>query len=489
MKKSLFIVILFYTLLLGLLGISANATEVNYGNLVTDETSIEEDFELLNIDINDYYKPKIYDYEKWYVIAMSEAYIDEENYDIQTYFYLYNPTEYGTGSNYMSTPASIYLTYLIGSNEQEVSVQKLEYNQEHLLYKVKGFTYSFTERTEISILKVQHYNMYGQGITSESDFKAVANHSKLNGFQVELSFNSTLIIEEYKVVEIEVTQDNNLINNWNSFWAQGETKMLVYFYNFNFPDHIEYDEVIYAKFSYYYNNYHEKVYLDSWDWSPDPYYAEFNEKTLISREKVLSEYNNDSKTLRVNEYSLEMTFPTFYLGNRIEAKQFGNLDASGELDSFNYDCSVLLDSTYKTSKRGNDWPKPMHHVNFNDINYTTLDDVEFLELWYKNDGVVYKCQVVSKPVDEEEFDHGTAKPPTPQPKPKSLWEKFVEWFLDNFPISLGICAIVPIVAIVLLCMFPELLSKVIEGIIAIIRGLIWLVTLPFRMIIGIFKRD
>ncbi len=394
----------------------ASAEVVTYKNDITDETTIEEDFQILNIDINEYYKPTKYTYEKWYVIGMSEAYLGE---NIQTYFYLYNPTKYG-GADYMSTPASFTLNYAV-NHEQEISVSatKLDYNSTHLIYKVKGFKYSFIETADIQITRIQHYNLSGNGITSDSGFQATTKHNRIDGLQVELKFNTTLIIEEYKVVEIEVKQDDNFINNWNSFWDMGETSMLVYFYNFNFPDHIKYDSVEYAKFSYYYNFYYEKVYLDSSDFSPSSDYSEFNKKELRNREMVVSEYDSSSKTLRVNKHSQEFTFPTFYLGNRIQDKQFGTLDVSGNLESFNYDCSVLLDSTFRTTNRDIDWPKPFHRVPYNNIDYTTLDEVEMIELHYMHEGILYKAQVVVPPVGEEDFDHGTAQ--TPKPVTKDPW--------------------------------------------------------------------
>lgn len=408
---SFLLIVLWFGSLLG-----ASAEVVTYKNVITEKTSIEEDFQILNIDINEYYKPTKYTYEKWYVIGMSEAYLGE---NIQTYFYLYNPTKYG-GADYMSTPASFTLNYVVNHGQEvSVSAAKLDYNSTHLIYKVKGFNYSFIETADIHITKIKHYNLSGNGITSDSGFQATTKHNRIDGFQVELKFNTTLIIEEYKVVEIEVKQDDNFINNWNSFWDMGETSMLVYFYNFNFPNHIKYDSVEYAKFSYYYNFYYEKVYLDSSDFSPSSDYSEFNKKELRNREKVVSEYNSSSKALRVNKHSQELTFPTFYLGNRIQDKQFGTLEVSGNLESFNYDCSVLLDSTFRTTNRDIDWPKPFHRVPYNNIDYTTLDEVEMIELHYMHEGILYKAQVVVPPVDEEDFDHGTAQ--TPKPVAKDPW--------------------------------------------------------------------
>lgn len=413
--------------------LTVSAEEIEYQNVITDSTTIEEDFQVLGMNIEEYYQPK-YNYSKWYVVGMSEAY-DMPTYDIQTYFYIYNPMKLESftqeieidGEWCESILESMTLEYKIANNKSFINTEILDTNYEHHLLKVKGFKYPFCEAARIEILSIQNLNTYMPGIVSESGFKATINHSKLNGLSVELSFNSTLIIDEYKVVEIEVKKDNNIINNWNSFWSVEDTSMLVYFYNFNFPNRIKPDSIEYAKFKYDYLTYNEKIYLSSVDWKPDPDYAKYNEKKLLERESVISEYNNTSKTLRVNKHSQELTFPTFYLGNRIKDKQFGTLEVSGDVEYFNYDCSVLLDSTYQYSERKYGNPKPMHRVPYDDINYTSLDDVEFLELWYYQDEILYKCQVVNKPVDEEDFGHGTAKPPKPDdPWYVKLWKFFVK---------------------------------------------------------------
>lgn len=484
MKK----IILFNTLFLFFCcALITKAEEVKHGNLITDETTIEEDFKLLNIDINEYYKPTKYDYQKWYVIGMSEGYVDSINYEIQTYFYLYNPVEYGTSDSYMSTVSSLYLTYkLEGQGENEYYCQKLDYNKEHLIYKVKGFKYEFTARTEICVTKIQHYNFYGSGITSDSGFKAVANHSKLNGFQVELSFNSTLILEEYTVVEVEVHQDDNFINGWNSFWSGKNPSVLVYFYNFNFPEHIEYDSVEYAKFQYDYLTVYEKIWTKQngigGPWIPDEEYSKDCIKDIKNKEKVISEYRNDSKTLRVNNNSQKLTFPTFYLGNRVNAKQFGTLKIEESDEKFfDFDCSILLESTHKIRQ---DWygygpsGKLQHH--YMELDYTTLDKVEILELHYKNDGILYKCQVVNKPVDNEDFDKVDTTPP------ESAWTKFWNWFKGFFPWSLLISVVLPIIVIIFL---PHVLSLILKCVTAGIKAIIYIITLPIRPILRIFKKE
>ncbi|MCM1197008.1 MAG: hypothetical protein NC548_64850, partial [Lachnospiraceae bacterium] len=200
MKKIIVLILAFFSIF----GVKALASEeIQYQNVISDNTSIEEDFKVLGIDIRDYYKPKNYDYEKWYVVGMSESYLEDEDM-IQTYFYLYNPTRYGEGSDYMSTVSSFRLTVTLNDIEQISGGSKLDYNKEHCLYKVKGFSYDYIEKANIKVSKIQHFNMRGLGITSDSGFIATGKHSKQDGLNIELEFNSTLILDEYEAVDVYV---------------------------------------------------------------------------------------------------------------------------------------------------------------------------------------------------------------------------------------------------------------------------------------------
>lgn len=483
-----------------------SAEEITYQNVITDDTTIEEDFEILGMEIEDYYIPKSYDYDKWYVIAMSEAYIDKE---IQTYFYLYNPAG-------LVVIPPLRINYSISEGEVlKTDLTILEYDAEHGYLKANGFKYSYRESCTIGISSILSEYEEDDPINSgeviktyredSSDFKASLTHSLLNeSFGIELNFNSTLVIDTVEVVAIEVKKDDNFINNWNSFWSVEDTSMYVYFYNFNFPDYIKYDSVEYAKFQYDYVNYHEVIYLDSLDFTPSTDYADYNIKEIVSRETVIQEYNNDSRTLRVNKHSQELTFPTFYLGNRIEDNQFGTLKVSGELDSFNYDCSILLDSTYRYSERKYGYPKPMHRVPYDDVYYTGLDEIELLELWYKHDKVIYKCQIVGPTIDDEDIQNGTAQSPERELSwIEKLLIKIADFILNLFQMNPnlvpnwgkyiigGAVFIVGfIVALVILVLsIPGLGKVIIKGLGIFGTGIWFVVSLPFRLIGKLFKRE
>ncbi len=415
MKKKLFLFIIIAFLLLS--SIKANASELNYDNSIGDETSIEEDFEILGIDISSYYKTSYSDYQKWYVIAMSETYVDEEKYDIQTYFYIYNP-------RIIDCIEDIYIYYKFSETgeEEQLHVRNWIFSEEHLLYKIKGFKYSFEEKKDIYVTKVSHFeriksedeDKYDEVYLkeNESSFKATANHSKLNGFSVELNFNSTLVIDEYTVVEVNVDADSNLYTWWDEYWT-GEKNMLVYFYNFNFPDNIKPDRIDYSKFQYDY------ITVERYDLMSN--LMQPGKPNIIEKDNIIEEYEPGTKKIRVNKHSTELEFPTFYLGNRIKDKQFGKFDLTGQTEGFNYDCSILLCSTMKCKNTMYTGDYDFQGYRYR---YTTIDKVEMLELHYTKDDVLYKCQVVNKPVDKDDFDNIEANPP------KVWWEQLWEILVE-----------------------------------------------------------
>ena len=77
-----------------------------------------------------------------------------------------------------------------------------------------------------------------------------------------------------------------------------------------------------------------------------------------------------------------------------------------------------------------------------ELNYTTLDEIELIELHYKNDGVVYKCQVITQSVDNEDFVKGEAT--SSKPWYKDIWEFFI--LLGNFVLKIFGLGFLPNVA-------------------------------------------
>lgn len=491
MKKIVYSLFIIYTLLFCSLSVAAK--DYDYSK-IDDSTTIEEDFKLLGIDINSYYKPS-YDYAKWYVVAMSECYLEELDY-IQTYFYIYNPTRYG-GEDYMSTPANFTLSYRLnlGPEKNDASGVKLDYNEEHLIYKVKGFTYDYIAEAEIFLTKVQHYNLSGGGITSDSGFSAKVNHSKINGFNVELNFNSTLILEEYIIKSITIPKESNFWKDLGTLLTLGygdNKRTNLVFYNFNFPKTIRPDEILKAVFNYDLVSYRGVVNHDE----PGGAWAtiggdEYAREEIRPKQNSKGDYNDEdlgvyvpgTHTYKASNFSTELNFETFVLGNRVTKGEFGYVDMSSLKEDFDYDCSILLGNTTIECSHPN--------IGGSGKTFQKFENVEFIELHYKKDGIVYRCQIVSKPIDEPPSDTPPAK--------ESLWDKFLKWFIENFPLSALIVLGIPIVIIVLAIFCPWILSLIIKGVVTaiqfliqfivkLIRAIFSILTFPIRLIIRIVKR-
>ena len=217
----------------------------------------------------------------------------------------------------------------------------------------------------------------------------------------------------YSVWDCVKSKFFNFLNLFNSLFGTYPEEMYICFYNFNFPDHIEYDDVLYAKFQYDVVSYQETT-------TSNIVNGTNKTSNEIGREKVISEYNQSSNVLQVNKNSVQLEFPTFYLGNRIKDKQFGSLDLNSYDSSFDYDCSVLLGSTYRTCQLK--MPYPAYKCV---DSYDKLDEIEILELHYENDGIVYKCQMAGGKVDTEK-PNDDYEPINPGKDDESLWDKMVE---------------------------------------------------------------
>ena len=491
MKKVLYSFIL---LLISFIFISfdASAEEVAVKE-ITSTTSIANDFEILGLDINDFYKPKSYDYDKWYVVAAAEDMKKENDYNIQSYIYVFNPFDKAVGKD----SESFMLYYNFSDGFTRLSNTSIAaYDAEHLIYKLEAFRYNFVEKEKITISKITYtfetrLGTEEEPITQEVDFSYEVTHSKEDGCYISLEFDSLLILEEYDVLKINIEQDNNFFNFFNKFYGFAPTNMYVYFYNFNFPERIKYDDVTYAKFEYDYIEVQTQTPIAGYE----KYYpSKYEEK---SRTRKPNEYYPGDQEIQVNGNSQKLTFPTIYLGNRLQDNQFGDLEVSGDVESFNYDCSILLDYTYATIT-----PMQMHIPDLlngtslqyvgNYSEYTAIDKVEILELHYENDGITYKCQVAGGLIDDEDFSEGTAKDPTFSIIPKwwenlleelkQLWDKLLAWIEEN-PIQNIVIAI--IVAILSIAVIAALIWALIKYILRFILKLIFkIILLPFKLIFG-----
>lgn len=466
MRKALTIIIGFVSLFF-LSAVKASAEEIKYKNLITDNTTIEDDFKILGMEISDYYIPTAYNYAKFYVVAMSEAYV--ENNNIQTYFYVYNP-----------------------SRCQEIQIDNFEYTLNNFssvffcnintetskngLYKVKGFAYQYEKDVEIKITKVNgrcitrdNPDIFSDPqehiieLSSDSGFVAKNSHSLVDdeAFTCELNYNSTLILEDYEAVDVLV-DDDYFEDFWKHFWQKGwgiTNELHLVFYNFNFPKNIKPDTIEYAKFQYDYVEARET-------WQATSLTSTKYTKDVLSSEKRISEYLPGTREFSIDGQKNQLEFQTFVLGNRIDKGEFGKLKFTNQAkEKFKYDCSILLESNIFIKS---------NNLTATTLTSLTLQEIEFLELHYTKNGILYKCQIVSKPVN-----------PTPiKPEKEKSWlQKLLLWLGENTVHFFSPKTVWPEWAYMVLGAL-ELLVLILISIIVLLPKLIFL---PFKIIGKILK--
>lgn len=502
MKKILSILSVFCCIFFFSFGIQAE--ELTYQNVITDNTTIEEDFKVLEMDMSNYYLAEVYkDFERAYVVAMSEAYTNNKN--IQTYFYVYCPLEKEITIESLSYKLNGKSGTYTNDNGQ------LQYIKNRGLYKYKGFTYDYVATAKLEITEVKfRYSTKADSesglkpmaalppigttiktITSKSDFTGTINHNLASdNFTCELNYNSTIVIDSQGVDIVEIDSESNLKNIFNtiphSILRYNYSLGHAYFYNFNFPDNIAPDSIEYAKFEYDKTKYH-KTKSGSIEIEED-----------IKGE--IHEYTPGTKEIKIDKQSETLSFQTFVLGNRVEKGEFGYLKINEEdKKKYDVDCSILLDifvdeyidhkvwTTFPGMVGGGIWT----HVK--EEWYTELDKVQILELHYMEDGKLYQCQVVVKPIDKDDFTHT-------QPEHESIWKRIYDflvkiggWIVKNvfrtgapeivkFFVGIGTLLLGLVLSIVIcVIVIPKI-------ILLIIKSIINIVLLPFKLIGKIFNR-
>lgn len=463
MKRIFISIIMFFSIFFSL---NVYAEEIKYGNVINDNTTIEEDFNVLGIELDNYYYSTTF--EKAYVVAMSEAYV---NNNIQTYFYVYIPAN--TGTIVINS-----LTYKINNIEKTYNSSQYYDLSRYCLYKYKGFMYEYKKEVNISISSIvagTNKKIYSTG----SYFCAKNTHSYLDGsFSSELNFNSTLIINEYKAFPVEIPASSNFASAWTEFWDIEEKDLYLHFYNFNFPNNIKPDSINYARF-----NYDMVRYVETWERVGTGINHQIKE---VARNNLDKEYNPGTHKFKTNNFSQELSFETFVLGNRVTKGEFDYIDMSPYSTDFDYDCSILLDSTISTK---------LYQMTSQTNNNFLLENINFIELDYEIDGVIYKSQIVAPSIDVED------PPINPDViDEESLFDIFLNWFKDNFPQSLIAIILVlilsgAIVTIIIgiiktgIASTGKLIGNVIYYIFVTILKIIWFViALPFKGLKALINR-
>jgi len=418
MRKIIAVILMLISLSIS---IKASA-ETNYDvKVINDESSIWEDFDILNLKLEDYYP--IFDdtknesfeqydnYDKWYVIGLGENYVEETN-RIQTYFYLYSPIlhQYQNSSDSYYLRNIISMTYKLNGTEEVFSeLSFMDSNKEGII-KVKGFSYDYTDMVEIELDNINLYCCVKSKSISAS-FKALAKHSKEDGFTIKLSFDSTLVIHEMEAVMVEVPKEHaNFFNVFADMWEEmwlGSKSLYLTFYNFNFPNSLKPDCIEYAKFRY------------------DLIYRQMTMRNGIitsnveNSQEVIKELEPRTHTFKANGRSTELEFETFVLGNRISKGEFGYLTFTEEQkEKFRYDCSILLEShinTFQVSTLDD-------YTTFTTSKNTRIENIDFLELWYKKDGILYKCQIATPTIKDPDL----IQPEVKQPWYVELWKIMIK---------------------------------------------------------------
>ncbi len=407
MRRIITIFLIFISFSMSL-GASA---ETNYDiKIINDESSIQEDFAVLNLKLEDY--SPIFDetknesfehydnFDKWYVIGVGENF-DKEADRIQTYFYLYSPISH----QYQNSSATYYLrniqslSYKLNGTEEVCSEIEFLDATEAGIIKLKLFSYPYIERAEIEVSNMILY-CCGKSKRVATTFKATATHSKEDGFTIELGFDSTLILSEMEVVMVEVPKEHaNFFNIFADMWEEmwlGSKSLYLTFYNFNFPNTVKPDSIEYAKFRY------------------DSIYRQMTMRNGIitsnveNRQEVIKELEPGTHTFKANGRSAELEFETFVLGNRISKGEFGYLKFTDEQkEKFKYDCSILLEShinTFQVSTVDD-------YITFTTSKSTRIENIDFLELWYRKDGILYKCQIATPTIDDPDLIQPGVKQP------------------------------------------------------------------------------
>lgn len=463
------------------------ASSLGYKNVITDASTIEEDFEVLGMDISNYGPTKEI-INKSYIISYAEGILNDNR--IQSYIYLY--LSYDTRNTLLE---NFTFTYKLNNKEYTHSGSVLNKIGDRL-FKIKGFKYDYIKDVDIKIKLNEMYKIIQESnyaykkilLPASNDFTVSMSHSLLadnKPFEMELAYNSVIVIDEIQLVRVnvqpELWETCSFASWWNTFFDLNSKELYLHFYNFNFPDNVEVDSIDYAKFEYDYVRYYM---------GGNQYTGKYDDPEIKSKEYKMKEYLPGTKKFETYNQSGELEFETFVLGNRITKGEFPDYVGFSDAEKamFDYDASILLDSSVK--KGGYSVLYGRGHEEWYE-----LENVNFLELHYTNDGIQYKCQVISK-------DVGTAADPeTPvdgddpsEDKPEwweELWEEFKKWFLDNLPESAFICIAVAVLLPVIIAFCPQVLGFILKVVIwifkSIIKIFVWIVKMPFKLVGGLFK--
>lgn len=527
-KKAFILLFILATILFSITTIYAK--EVEFTDPITDDTNILDDLDVLGVDIS-FYTTGTISQKKAYVVAIGENYTLETD-TIQTFMYFFIPYNFEDINNVQFKKIDYILEGISNKThlfEKQSWIDGKNYDSTHHLFKVKGFQLSRFASFEVEITKIQFEDIeYSEPINSgydadeyistyesESSFKSniSCTINKENGqtlYSINNYFDMTIVIDDVEVVVVDISEDyKGIINLLSGGEFVGPLSRLLgdyenkgicaYFYNFNIPDNVKIDSIEYAKFELdKYNVSGSGMFsLDSFNNFTTPYklwktvYTNkveerykpnfYIEKDL--EENIIHEVYPGDKTFKIGGNAYESKIENFYIGNRIIDNKLGSIDleskkVDGDLSSFNMDCSILVDITEYVYQE-----KPSIHLYY-DFEYETLDNIELIELHYKYNGKLFKCQVVSDPVNSKDFNEVNVQPKN---EVDDFFQNIFNFFKSNWK------SILIIGGIVILCILlaPSVIFYVVKFIAWIFKMLfkilIKIIIFPFKLIKEIVK--
>ncbi len=487
MKKILYAILFFLT---GFLCLSSSAAVVEYDiEAITDETTIEEDFEKLGLKYSDYKlnassKGKVvkayqeHQNEEQFVVAVAESRQDSSL--ITSYIYVYNAL-FNT-NNYVkniqmriSFNNGVPVEYRYEDSVKTLDLVLEDKSVDLMKFKIQKFKSDVVQRKyTITINK-----------GPEDPFEATYKTTILESEKIvcdSFNFNSYLYITADEVVPVILKQNKTMFPGYMGKGLQQLMGMnpyeyvVVYFYNFSSDKQIDKIESATMKWEQHMerNKYTYPVEIPpifmgplyAWtDWSlhfgnlvtdTEAYNHESKKEVLTPK---IKEYKFLGQPLRMNAFCTPASDRLKELGN------YGDTLSEADKKRFsNYDHSIMFTAGQWTDTRSSGWGSSGSGT------MTTLmvEQASLVSLSYTAKGVRYNAYVGDPDgPDDPKNPYNPIDPSKPKQPNKNLWELFREWFLNNMPVSIIVCVVAVFFGPGLI---STLISKIIDLIAKILTG-------------------
>lgn len=501
MKKivSLFIC----TILLLLCTTKAAAAEYEK---ITDESTIEQDLTMMGLNYSDYAMSsenierlkKFSDsegYSEQFVVAVGENY-DHPSNQIASYIYYYNPIYYYRDINitldiYANDVQSVIAHY--NNDYKDMEILKEDKTAGILCFKFEGI-FSKTDLVRKYNVNINDSGMGKEGF--ECQYVTEYSGEKMCNY---FNYDSVLYITKDKVVscvfkDCKDIQAGPLSDMFTAmFKSDPNLNTVAYFYNFSSDKKIE--KIISANMSWIANN-HRSGYLGI-----NPNFIPIETKNdRTPKNEVIGIQDRTEIKLWDDKFTIDpFAVPASERLNQLPKDYVSQMTKEEKANFTDYEYSILFESGLYKNLVYNvtdifTGEKPYYYKEM-----LLVEDVRLTKLVYETDGVIYS----SIAVDNDGPDDGIGPNDKPDVTSKELetgWDKFVEWFKDNFPFSILII-VAPVIVIIVIAIFcPHIFTLILNYLVAagrfvikiiqwIIEIIINVITLPFRLIFRLFKRE